>query len=270
VTLQLSPVLHLHDISLLSFSSSGFSSLINGEGSTIEVENHQRMEAMTQQRLCFIRRPLLSFTADEINDLATDELRLVCTVHLIAVLVSELEYLGFVVYKRNSKLRRALKRECGILPPPAETPSSSGGVLSTSLPLANAKDSSSNNAHNIHILEESFALLYQGSASTPSDVSLAQVPPPAYWIGLGRPPPAPNWIEVDSNLPTPSLTALGRPPPAPNWHLLPHPLSLIPPPLQHQLFLRRVKRIGVITFMSELNVLGLATFYSQSSVLGIL
>jgi hypothetical protein len=93
----------------------------------LEVENRQRMDAMSQQRLHFIRRPLQSFTAEEINDLDTDELRLVCSVHSIAVLVSELEYLGFIVYNRNSKLRRALKREYGILPPPAENPPSSGG-----------------------------------------------------------------------------------------------------------------------------------------------
>jgi hypothetical protein len=38
------------------------------------------------------------------------------------------------------------------------------------------------------------------------------MPPPAsYWIGLGRPPPAPDWQRFDNTL------GRSRPPPKPNW-----------------------------------------------------
>jgi hypothetical protein len=36
-------------------------------------------------------------------------------------------------------------------------------------------------------------------------------PPPSYWIGLGRPPPAPNWQRFDDTV------GRSRPPPKPNW-----------------------------------------------------
>jgi hypothetical protein len=36
-------------------------------------------------------------------------------------------------------------------------------------------------------------------------------PPPSYWIGLGRPPPAPNWQHFADDL------GRRRPPPKPNW-----------------------------------------------------
>jgi hypothetical protein len=70
-----------------------------------------------------------------------------------------------------------------------------------------------------------------------SDASSVAVPPPTYWISLGRPPPAPNWLLHFGT------AHLPRPPPAPNWYLWTHPL-------QHQLLeiplipLRRGKHIG--------------------------
>jgi hypothetical protein len=36
-------------------------------------------------------------------------------------------------------------------------------------------------------------------------------PPPSYWIGLGRPPPAPDWQRFDNTV------GRSRPPPKPNW-----------------------------------------------------
>jgi hypothetical protein len=44
-------------------------------------------------------------------------------------------------------------------------------------------------------------------------------PPPSYWIGLSRPPPAPNWQRFSNDL------GRNRPPPKPNW-----PISSHPPP----------------------------------------
>jgi hypothetical protein len=38
------------------------------------------------------------------------------------------------------------------------------------------------------------------------------LPPPSYWIGLGRPPPAPDWqLRFDNDV------GRSRPPPKPNW-----------------------------------------------------
>jgi hypothetical protein len=70
-----------------------------------------------------------------------------------------------------------------------------------------------------------------------SDVYSVTVPPPMYWISLGRPPPAPNWLLLFG-----TAAHLPRPPPAPNWLWI-HPIH-------HQLLvilfivLRRGKRIG--------------------------
>jgi hypothetical protein len=172
----------------------------------------------------------------EIDEFSRDELTLVCLAHLISIWIcpDDEECLRM---KRSSKLRRALKRKCGIVPPPNETSSSSGGVPPTSLPSAKTKDSSSSNAPNIPTLDESFALLAQGNGGAPSDVPSVQVPPPAYWIGLGRPPPAPNWQVLAQFGPPPTAywIALGRPPPAPNWP--PSPPLPRPPPAPNWHFL---------------------------------
>jgi hypothetical protein len=67
-----------------------------------------------------------------------------------------------------------------------------------------------------------------------------QVPPPAYWIGLGRPPSAPNWllqfVIITGHLP--------RPPPAPNWLWI-HPFYHHFTSYFNNL-LHREKRIGVV------------------------
>jgi hypothetical protein len=58
-------------------------------------------------------------------------------------------------------------------------------------------------------------------------------PPPSYWIGLSRPPPAPNWqrfaIERARTRPPPAPNwyAFFRPPPAPSWQN--HHYSSLPP-----------------------------------------
>jgi hypothetical protein len=60
------------------------------------------------------------------------------------------------------------------------------------------------------------------------------VPPPTYWISLGRPPPAPSWLLHFGT------AHLPRPPPAPNWiHRIHHRLLVIPSILSP-----RGKRIG--------------------------
>jgi hypothetical protein len=112
-------------------------------------EETRRMDAVVQRSLSLERRPLQSFSTEEIDDLSTEELQLLCLVHSIALYVPGTEDSEFIFCKRNSKLRRDVKRKCGLSPLPAEYPPSSGGVPPSSLPLAKAKDSSSINAHNI-------------------------------------------------------------------------------------------------------------------------
>jgi hypothetical protein len=72
------------------------------------------------------------------------------------------------------------------------------------------------------------------------DSPLVQVPPPAYWIGLGRPPPAPNWL-LQFVI---GIGHLPRPLPAPNWLWI-HPFHHHFPSYFNNL-LRREKRIGVV------------------------
>jgi hypothetical protein len=64
-----------------------------------------------------------------------------------------------------------------------------------------------------------FTLPGVGDASSsglrPGDAVL--LPPPSYWIGLGRPPPAPNWQQFADDL------GRRRPPPKPNWRPLLRP-----------------------------------------------
>ena len=57
---------------------------------------------------------------------------------------------------------------------------------------------------------------YLGSSVASSTKFLATCidqPTTAYWIALGRPPPAPNWLLPS----TTTAVCLARPPPAPNW-----------------------------------------------------
>jgi hypothetical protein len=138
------------------------------------------MEAVVQWSLYLKRRPLQSFSAEEIDDLNREELQLLCMVHSIALDKPGTEGLESFIFKRTSKLRRALKRKCGFLPFPAENPPSSGGVPPSSLPLAKTKDSLSSDALNIQTLKESFASLVQGNGGAPSDVlfDFQQVSPP--------------------------------------------------------------------------------------------
>jgi hypothetical protein len=81
-----------------------------------------------------------------------------------------------------------------------------------------------------------------GENSTSSfTIDAPTTPPPSYWIGLSRPPPAPNWqrfaIERVRTRPpsAPNWRTLTRPPPAPNWQshqefLLQIPSTLPPSP----------------------------------------
>jgi hypothetical protein len=70
-----------------------------------------------------------------------------------------------------------------------------------------------------------FSTFFGAGATPVSNFSINELttPPPSYWIGLSRPPPAPNWqrfaIERARTRPPPAPNWRGftRPPPAPNW-----------------------------------------------------
>lgn len=95
--------------------------------------------------------------------------------------------------------------------------------------------------------------MVQDPSPAPNYIGAVFLLPATYWIGLGRPPPAPNWL--------PSFeTWFCRPPPAPNWNL---PIPPSPTIHNHTLlptmqFFKQRKRIGVsILVWNWKNCLGL-------------